>query len=350
VATCAVGLLWMGAFVYIAPFVWRALPAWEVAEDPIPANLLQSITREQLAVKRLRHLACVDLQEHRERNAELVIPSSLEQRVAEASEGGSIYPTPWEINIDDLFEVEKHLDDLNALRRIHMIRIDPRTLTESSLRNIRRLPGSDRLILRIDDSKPHPSGEPAYRLLAGMPFTEVEVVDKPLPKSVAQLLPGFPALHTLQLSCRKVHLADDIWADVALCQRLSTLFVYSMHVSDAGMSSIARIPRLKKICFDTVTFGDQGLMLFPASMQLEMLTLAELHEFGDASLAALHVDPLELNLDGTQVKFSGPGREWLLSRKRLKHLTVPDRDMSLEEAKAVNALGGPQIETTSPCW
>jgi hypothetical protein len=348
---CVVGVLWLCALAYEPSNLWRAFQSSEDRENPIPDGLLEAIAREQAAVKRLQGLGCITLKEYFDESApSCIILSPLERRVADLTEGGSVIPVRWEVIIHDLIEAENHFEDLSALRHREVIQVQPRTVTDSTPRIIRRLPGSVGLILRIDGGKSESSNESAYHLLAGLPFTAVEVAEKPLSRSLSHLLPGFPKLHSLGLAYCKEPIADEVWADVARCDRLCLLLLWSVPVSDAGMKSIATIPQLKKLCFSSVTLGNRGLTLLPAPLELDMLTISEIGGFGDSYLGRLNVDPVELNLYRTGVKFRGWGRDWLLSRKRLMHVTIPDFDLSLEDAKAINALGGPQIELTSPCW
>jgi hypothetical protein len=348
---CVVGVLWLCALAYEPSNLWRAFQSSEDRENPIPDGLLEAIAREKIAVKRLQALKCITLQEYFDESApSCIILSPLERRVADLTEGGSVIPVRWEVIIHDLIEAEKHFEDLSALRHREVIQVQPRTLTESTPRIIRRLPDSDSLMLWIEETKPDFTSESDYQLLAGLPFTVLEVHERPLSRSLSQLLPGLPKLHSLGLAYCKEPIADEVWADVALCQRLSLLVLNYVPVSDTGMKSIATIPHLKKLSFHGVALGNRGLTLLPATLELDRLSISDIGAFGDWYLGGLHVDPVELNLHSTGVKFRGWGRDWLLSRKRLKNVTIPDFDLSLEEAKAVNALGGPQIERTSPCW
>jgi hypothetical protein len=348
VAVCAVGMAAACAVPFVYPDSWASWTRKPQAPEEISEEVLNAIRHEQAAVKRLESLEVFQIR--KPYDARFSRGSELEWRVEGLTDGGSLHPIDWEITVDTLTAVEQHLTDLKALRRIGHIRISPRPLTEEALAVVRRLPRTDDLILVLDGSEQTPSGHPAYQLLAGMPFTVVEVREKPLSKPVSLLLPGFPQLDSLWLAYCKEEVEDDVWGDVARCQRLSKLSFHFVHVSDAGMQAIARVPRLQELCFFHAKLGAGGLKLLPATLELRDLTVYGLEGLGDAQLAELDIDPEELHLKDTGVKFEGAGRDWLLSRKRLKHLTVPDFDLSREEASAINKLGGPHIETTSPCW
>jgi hypothetical protein len=343
--------LWIGSIAYMNPEAWYRSPTWNAENPPIPPGLLEAITREQRAVKRLQTLKCVTLEEHFDESApNFFIVSPLEQRVSELTEGGTVIPVRWEVIVNDLIEAEKHFDDIAALRHRESIQIQLRSVTDSTPRIILRLPDSVSLMLYIEATDAESPSESDYQLLAGLPFTDVVVLKRPLSRSLSPLLPGFPKLDYLGLAYCDEAIADEVWSDVARCERLSLIKLVRVPVSDNGMKTIATIPRLKKLYFDGVRLEDQGLMLLPATLELDWLSVFGISRFDDLYLGGLHVDPVELNLYRTGVKFRGTGLDWLLSRKRLKNVSIPDFDLSRDEAKAINALGGPQIETTSPCF
>ena len=165
------------------------------------------------------------------------------------------------------------------------------------------------------------------------------------------MLASLPLLNTLELADFTNDIADETWAELRQCPRLSTVMIRSVDVTDSRMNSITGIPSLKKLALFGVSLRNRrGLSLLPASLELDELTISDCPTFGDYSLAVLSVDPVELNLFGTRVKFQGKGRDWLLSRKRLKRVTMTDRDISAPEVEQLNALGGPQFTLLSPCW
>jgi hypothetical protein len=348
-ALVMVAALWIGSISYMNPQAWYTSPTWNAENPPIPPGLLEAITREQRAVKRLSLRKGVRLHEYYDDLQERIVivkQFSLGPEGCELTDAASRLPTPWTATVYNLAELDHQLDDLKCLRRIESIQIRPRSLTENTVDSIRRLPHSADLRLLIDDRKQYPSDEPDYHILAGMPFTSVVVSERPLTKPISQLLTSLPNLDTLMLRLFRDSSTDELWTDVARCERLSTLMCWYVNVSDVGIQSIATMPRLKRLQFVAVDLGNQGLALLPSTLELDLLTISHAPEFGDSSLAALQIDPVELTLNETGVTFLGKGRDWLLSRKRLKRVMVRDDNLSPDDAREINALGGPQIETT----
>ncbi len=277
--------------------------------------------------------------------------SELDHWLADLTNGDTTHPRFWTATIDNATELDSIAEDLKHLRHIEKICVVFRGWTEVTSASVRRLPRTDELMLLIDDELPTPPEEPPYHLLDGLPFTCVEVHNVPLTKSISRWLPTLPLLKSFGLGYCKLPVSEDAWADLPQCRRLSAVVTCFVDVSNSGMKSIGKIPGLKHLAVHHLDDRNrQVLSQLPATLELDSLSITGCSMFGDLSLSELSVDPIELNLEGTSVKFVAWGRKWLLSRKRLKRVTVPDFNISAGEAKQLNALGGPQITLTSPCW
>jgi hypothetical protein len=314
------------------------------------AEIAAAISREPAIARKLKSHRHVDVTEGFD-PVSLSISSDLDRRVAELTDGHTRRSALWMVSINKLRAVDEYIQELKQLRHIHTLSIKFDDWTVESSNNVRRLPPADNLVLIVELDETKPFREPPYHLLDGLPFTCVAIRSVPLTKSISRTLPSFPLLDNLSLDDCKAGIADEVWADLPQCRRLSTVTIRSVDVTDSGMKFIAQIPSLKRLFVSNVNLRNRrGLSLLPASLELDILGISDCPYFGDLSLSELAVDPIELYISETSVGFVRWGRDWLLSRKRLKRVNLSGQQFITSDVDQLNALGGPQINFATSCW
>jgi hypothetical protein len=120
--------------------------------------------------------------------------------------------------------------------------------------------------------------------------------------------------------------------------RLRILRLDRTRITGEGLRSLSPRPRLDSLNLEATRLTADGLAALPASVVLGSLDLSDT-AVSDEWLTNLSLDPKSLILDRTRVRFGDEAVRWILSRKRLKGISVEGTPVDPAAIARITASG-----------